>query len=147
MVLTELGRIDEAIATTDEAVTIAEAHGTADDITLVYANATATYLFASRYGDVPRLAMVGLDHARKFGTLGSNGATMAGNAAEALLMLGRWDEALAMAANHRSDSLDGMDNAMVAALIALWRGHVDDAVDHAARLVAVAGTDEPPQQS
>ena len=52
VVLAGLGRVDDGIAAADEAVRIAEAHGTADDIMLVYVNVTDAYLFAGRYDDV-----------------------------------------------------------------------------------------------
>ncbi len=138
VVLSNLGRVDEAIAAAAEAVRIAEAHGTAEDITLVYVNATATHLFASRYDDTARLAVAGLEHARRFGMLRSDGALITGSAADALCRLGRWDEASAMVAANRIDDVFSMDGALVAARIALWRGRVDDAVGHAGRAVAVA---------
>ena len=135
VVLSSLGRVDDGIAAADEAVTIAEAHGTADDLSLVYVNVTVTYVLAGRYDDVVRLAVAGLEHARRCGMLAAGGALLTGSAAEALCMLGRWDEALAMVAADRSagDGFFGMDGAIVAARIALWRGRIEDAIAHAGR--------------
>ena len=145
LVLTSLGRVDDGIAAADEAVRIAEAHGTADDKNLVYVNATDTHLIAGRYDDVARLAVVGLEHARRFGMLAAGGALLTGYAANALFMLGRWDDALAIVAANRSvtDGVFGMDGAIVAARIALGRGRIDEAVGHAGRAIAVADEDTP----
>ena len=66
-----------------------------------------------------------------------------GNAATALVLLGRWDEALAMVDANRTgiDGVFGLDGAIVAARIALWQGRLDDAVSHAGRAVAAADED------
>jgi DNA-binding CsgD family transcriptional regulator len=134
-----LGRVDDAIAAADEAIRIVEAYGTPDDIILVYVNATATYEYAGRYDDVARLAVAGLEHAQRFGMLAADGAKLTGNAAEALSMLGRWDDALAMIADHSDvKGVFGQVGMLVAARIALWRGQVDDAVAYAGRALAAA---------
>jgi DNA-binding CsgD family transcriptional regulator len=140
IVLASLGRVDQAIAAADEALEITGRHGTAEDRMLVYVNATCTYLYAGRYDDVARLADAGLEHARQFGMLAADGSLLAEGAAEALFMLGRWDDALAMLAASRSviDGLFGLDGAIIAARIALYRGRIDDAVGHAGRAVAAA---------
>jgi DNA-binding CsgD family transcriptional regulator len=135
-----LGRVDAGIAAADEAVRIAEAHGTADDKNLVYVNVTDAYSVAGRYDDVARLAAVGLEHARRVGMLAAGGALLTGYAAGALFMLGRWDDALTIVETNRSvtDGVFGMDGDIVAALIALRRGRIDDAIVHAGRAIAVA---------
>ena len=142
-VLSSLSRFDDAIAAADEAVELVEAHGTAEDTMLVYVNATATYLLAGRYDDAARLAVVGVEHARRFGMLAADGAQLAGIAADALSLLGRWDEALAIIAANRSiaDGVFGLNSAIVAARIALWQGRVDDADGHISRAFATAGDD------
>ncbi len=143
-VLSSLGRVDDAIAAADEALEIAEAHGTADDIILVDVNATATYLYAGRYDDAARLAVAGVEHAKRFGMLAADGAQLAGIAADALSLLGRWDEALAMIAANRSvtDGVFGLNSALVAAHIALWQGRVDDADGHIGRALAAVRDDD-----
>ena len=75
--------------------------------------------------------------------LASDGALLTGDAAEALFMLGRWDDALAMVAANRSviDGVFAMDGAIVAARIALWRGRIDEAVGHVGRALAAADED------
>ena len=140
IVLASLGRVDDAIAAAAEALELAGRYGTAEDNMLVHVNATCAYLFAGRYDDVARLAGAGLEHAQRFGMLASDGSLLTEGAAEALFMLGRWDDALAMLAASRSviDGLFGLDGAVVAARIALYWGRVDDAVGHAGRAVAAA---------
>jgi DNA-binding CsgD family transcriptional regulator len=145
-VLSSLGRVDDAIAAADEAVEIVEiveACGTPDDIMLVYANATATYLLVGRYDDAARLAVAGVEHARRFGMLASVGAHLAGIAAGALFQLGRWDEALAtIAANYSvTQGMYGRGGALVAARIALWQGRIDDADEYVGRALAASGPD------
>ena len=80
---------------------------------------------------------------RRFGMLAADGAQLAGIAADALSLLGRWDEALAMIAANRSvtDGVFGLNSAIVAARIALWQGRVDDADGHIGRAFATAGDD------
>jgi DNA-binding CsgD family transcriptional regulator len=139
VVLAGLGRVDEAIAAADEAVRIVDAHGTPEDIILVYVNATATYEFAGRYDDVARLAVAGLGHAQRFGMLASDGANLTGNAAGALALLGRWDDALAMIADHLDViGVFGQGGMVVAARIALWQGRLDDADGFVGRALAAA---------
>ena len=141
-VLATLGRIDDAVAAAEEAIRTAEAHGTADDIMLVYVNVTATYLGASRYDAVAAVASAGLEHAQRFGMLASDGVMLTGNAAGALSWLGRWDDALAMLADHRDvGGVFGSTSAFVAARIALWQGRVDDAAGHIDRARAAEGDD------
>ena len=143
LVLTSLGRVDDGIAAADEAVRIAEAYGTADDKNLVYVNTTEAHLIAGRYDDVARLAVVGIEHARRFGMLAAGGSLLTGYAAYAMFVLGRWDDALAIvAANHSvTDGVFAMDGTIVAARIALGRGRIDEAVGHAGRAIAVANED------
>ncbi len=64
-------RVEEGIAAADRALQIAQQEGTPDDVSYAYTNMTSTYLAASRYNDVARLAVAGLEHARRFGMLAS----------------------------------------------------------------------------
>ena len=64
-------RVEEGIAAADRALQIAQQEGTPDDVSYAYTNMTSTYLAASRYNDVARLAVAGLKHARRFGMLAS----------------------------------------------------------------------------
>jgi DNA-binding CsgD family transcriptional regulator/tetratricopeptide (TPR) repeat protein len=140
VVLSNLGRADDGLACAAQALDIAGRHGTADQISHVYVNAIATNLIASHHDNAVRLAVAGLEHARRVGTLTSDGALMAGNAATALVLLGRWDEALETVHPNRSaiDGVFGLDAAIVAARIALWRGRIDEAIGQAGRAVAAA---------
>ena len=140
VVLSSLGRINEGLAAADMALKVAEQHGTADEISHTYVNATLTKLLAKRYDDAGRLTLAGLEHARRFGMLASDGTLLSDNAAEALYFLGRWDDALDMIIANRSAiaGVYGMDGAIVAARIALRRGRVDDAVLHADQALTAA---------
>jgi DNA-binding CsgD family transcriptional regulator len=91
--LLALGQADAALAELEVARGLAAEAG---DVTVLLRAVTChcdTLLAAGRLNEVVTLALDGLQQARRLGMLRRDGSLMVANAAEALLALGRWDEA------------------------------------------------------
>jgi DNA-binding CsgD family transcriptional regulator len=113
-------------------LSIAQEHGTADDIGRAYINLAATLLAATLCDEAAQVAVVGIEHTRRVGMLASDGLLLAYNGAEALFWLGRWDEALALITAHAlvADGPHGTTGAVLVARIAFARGLTDLAAQH-----------------
>lgn len=140
VVLTNLGKADEGMAAGHRAVEIGKRCGTADNLSGAYVNLTACLLAAGRYDQVAPVGATGLEHAKRWGMLASDGALLIGNMAEAFCQLGQWDAATALLESSAGDidGVYGLEGAIVAARIALWRGRAEEAARYAERALAVA---------
>jgi DNA-binding CsgD family transcriptional regulator len=89
-----VGRSAEGLAMLREAFertkALTDAH---DDMGRVYANLSSTLLVAGRAEESVEVASEGIEWARSIGAAGGYGRFIAGNLVEALVHLGRWDEA------------------------------------------------------
>ena len=129
-VLGELGQIDEATEALERALAIARAEGDFEEVGRVHVNLSSVLVAAGRCEEAVAVARDGVEHAFETGLMLTYGRAVAGNGAEALLLLGRWDEALALLS--RLDNLPGEDigtSAMeaVRGTLALRRGDVEAA--------------------
>lgn len=122
--LAESGDTDRAIATMRDAVAVAEDLGDPDLLMRAYVNLTHTLHRAGRVNDVATLVADAMRDTSPLGLmrLGGTGA----NGVDALVALGRWDEAVAL-----NELMDGKASASCAsdalntALVAVRRGDLD----------------------
>ncbi len=144
--LVKLGRVEEGLQASRESLDIAHGEGEADDIGLAYVNLTATLLAATRCEEAAETAVAGLEHARRTGTLASDGVLLAYGGAEALCWLGAWDEAAGLLEAHAmaSDGPHGTTGAVISARIALWRGDAEVAAHHRDRALTPVNASSDP---
>ncbi len=124
------GHLEASVAHLKQARTIAAERGDPDDLCRACHNLGNTYLINGRYEDAVHAELECLDLARRFGSMGSYGAIVIADAAQALLWLGRWEEAERVLAE--AWDLDLNPNGMVVPLLSrgmhrLWRGDLEGA--------------------
>ena len=125
-VVGDLGRIGEGVAALDQALAIAEEEQVFEEVGRVRINLSNLLLGAGRAEESVAVVEAGLDHAERTGLAPTYGRALAGNGGEALVRLGRWDDALAMVARPSTASGTGPGEAAMAltrAAVALGRGH------------------------
>jgi DNA-binding CsgD family transcriptional regulator len=138
-----LGQADEAIACLREAVAIARAEGLPEEMGRAYVNLTAILDTAGRLEESAAVAREGSAACRRLGLARLWGAFLTGNAAEALVWLGRWDEAEELLSESSTLEVERTTSAMHLALtsgrLAFCRGDLD-ACEAAVAAIAVLGT-------
>jgi DNA-binding CsgD family transcriptional regulator len=126
--MTLTGRPEEGVGTLREALAAAEAAGHLEDLYRAYGNLSFALEQAGRLEEVLDVCRAGLALSRRLGLDRSGGAgLLTNNSAEALFLLGRWDEAGAVAAGAVAQG--GASGAavyphLVLAQISLARGHL-----------------------
>jgi DNA-binding CsgD family transcriptional regulator/tetratricopeptide (TPR) repeat protein len=111
--LLSMGRADEGLACLEQARTIADEAGGPEDVARGYVNLCEALDAVGRTEEAVEAAKEGIAAARRLGVMGVHGVIIAFTGAEALLRLGRWDEAEEMA------SLEPIDYARPSAAIRL----------------------------
>src|SRR5215468_5470601 len=124
------GHLEAGVANLEQARAIAAELGDQDELCRAYHNLGCVYLVNGRYQDAVRAGLEGLDLARRFGQMGGVGTVASAVAAEALLWLGRFQEAERLL--DEAFDLDLAPKVMVYPLLArgldrLWRGDLDGA--------------------
>ena len=87
------GHLEAGVARLQQARAIAAELGDPDDLCRAHHNLGCIYLINGRYEEAVRAQLECLDLARRFGSVRSYGPVAIAAAAEALLWLGRWEEA------------------------------------------------------
>jgi tetratricopeptide (TPR) repeat protein len=88
-----LGQIDDGVAHLERARAVAEQAGAITEVGRSWINHSQVLLSAGRYQEAVQVAREGLAVLRHLGLARAVGMIALGNAAEALTLLGRWDEA------------------------------------------------------
>ena len=128
--LGKCGQLEAGVANLEQARAIAAELGDPDDLCRAYHNLGCTYLVNGRYQEAVRAELECLDLARRFGSMGSYGAVVIAVAAQALLWLGRWEEAERLLDKALDLDLDprGMVNPLLSrGMQRLWRGDLEGA--------------------
>jgi predicted ATPase/DNA-binding CsgD family transcriptional regulator len=132
--LAYLGDTPSAIAHLVRAREIAVEVGDLDDIGRAYLNLSDLLAGPlNRLEEAVELAREGIEWARRVGLAGDYGVSLQGNAAEALLRLGRWDEAdgmLRAAEDRHPIEMAAIDLHHGAAWLHICRGAFDEASRH-----------------
>jgi len=124
------GHLEAGVAYLEQARAIAAELGDPDEWCRAYHNLGCIYLINGRYQDAVHAELEGLNLARRFGLMGSYGPVVIAEAAQALLWLGRWEEAEGLLDEAFDLDLDprGMVNPLLArAMQRLWRGDLEGA--------------------
>jgi DNA-binding CsgD family transcriptional regulator len=126
--LVSIGRVDEGLAALETARVLAR--DVPRMLVSYHINASDALNLLGRYGEAAQVAREGLDRAREIGLGRGHGAMVAGNTAEPLLALGKWDEAEQLIT--RALELDPPVRHVwhlltLQAWLALWRGDLDSA--------------------
>jgi DNA-binding CsgD family transcriptional regulator len=129
-----------------EGLDVATAIGDPFAAVRAYVNTSDVLLGAARHDEASTTAVEGLALASRVGLVGQFGAILAGNAAEPLAKLGRWDEAedlLAPAIDLNPPASRTLYLYLLRATIATARGHHEDALRQleVMRRVAAEGVD------
>jgi DNA-binding CsgD family transcriptional regulator/tetratricopeptide (TPR) repeat protein len=88
-----LGHVDAGIAKLEQGRAIAWELGAIDDICRAHANLATVLELSGRAAEAAEVYLAGADAARKFGALGGSGTVLLPDAANALLSLGRREQA------------------------------------------------------
>jgi DNA-binding CsgD family transcriptional regulator len=142
--LGSLGELDEAIASLEEAVEIAREEHRPEELGRAYVNLTAMLDAAGRLEESAAVALEGEAACRRLGLGLYWGAFLTGNAVEALIWLGRWDEADALLSAVPMEDLARtafVHLTLEGARLALYRGDLDacDAILADLRAAGTAG--------
>ena len=123
-----LGHYDEGIALVRQALVIAEELGSADDLNRVYMGLSALLVESGRLEDAAALVFDSVAVGEKLWGVRLNGA--AGNSVDALIRLGRCDQARALLtqAGERGIGSCAAQPSLLGATIALRQGRFDEAV-------------------
>jgi DNA-binding CsgD family transcriptional regulator len=133
----QLGDVDAALAGLRECGPQARS---LDDVELVlrwYGNLTFALGVACRYEELAAAAAGGMEVCRRYGPVVSLASTLISNEANALVTLGRWDEAVALAREALADvTAGGVADHLRALLaeVAVARGEVEEAEEQLALL-------------
>jgi DNA-binding CsgD family transcriptional regulator len=137
--LGSLGELDEGIGSLEQAVEIARAEHRPEELGRAYVNLTAMLDVAGRLEESAAVALEGEVAARRLGLGLYWGAFLTGNAVEALVWLGHWDEAEALLAGVPMDDLARtayVHLTLEAARLALYRGDLETCEEKLAALRA-----------
>jgi DNA-binding CsgD family transcriptional regulator len=137
--LGSLGQLDESIASLEQAVEIAQAEQRPEELGRAYVNLSAMLDAAGRLEDSAAISLEGEAAARRLGLGLYWGAFLIGNAVEALVWLGRWDEAEALLGGVPMDDLARtayVHLTLEAGRLALYRGDLDRCEEQLAELRA-----------
>jgi DNA-binding CsgD family transcriptional regulator/tetratricopeptide (TPR) repeat protein len=135
-----LGEPEEAIACLREAVAIAREVGRAEELGRAYVNLSAVLDVAGRLEESAVVAGEGAAACSRRGLSRFWGAFLTGNQVEALITLGRWEEAAALLASVSAQDSAGVARAHLTvqhARLELWRGNgaaCAERLDHAKTL-------------
>jgi DNA-binding CsgD family transcriptional regulator/tetratricopeptide (TPR) repeat protein len=126
--LVHTGRVDAGLATFETARRLAG--DVPRRLVSYYINSSDALHLLGRYAEAAQVGREGLDRAREIGLKRSLGAMLAGNTAEPLLALGKWDEAERLIT--RALELDPPVRHVwhlltLRAWLSTWRGDLDDA--------------------
>ncbi len=124
------GHLAAGVARLGQARAIAAELGDPDDLCRAYHNLGCIYLTSGCYEEAWRAQLECLDLARRFGSMGSYGLIAIVTAAQALLWLGRWEEAERLLDEAFDLDLDprGAVNPLLSrGLQRLWRGDLEGA--------------------
>jgi DNA-binding CsgD family transcriptional regulator len=144
------GHLEASVALLEQARAIAAELGDPDDLCRAYHNLGCAFLDNGRYEETVRAELECLDLARRFGALGSYGATVIATAAWALVWLGRWEQAERLLDEAFDLDLDpaGAVNPLLArAMHRLWRGDLEGARVDLTRILERSKTSLDPQDS
>lgn len=138
-----IGDLDGTLHTLEQAIDLAESKGSTEQVLRARGNATDTLTVLGRYDDAVAMATVAIERAHEHGLGRIAGCFVAINAAEALIALGRWDEA-----EGHLDAALALDPelqtrcylAQSFALIAIRRGDIATARREAERAIATGGS-------
>jgi len=124
------GHLEAGVAHLQQARAIAAELGDPDDLCRACHNLGCIYLYNGRYEEAVRTELECLDLARRLGAIGGYGPAVIAAAAEALLWLGRWDQAERLLSE--AFDLDPEPKVMVMSLLPrglhrLWRGDLEGA--------------------
>jgi DNA-binding CsgD family transcriptional regulator len=137
--LAERGELDTALAVAEEGVVVAEATLDLGLLMRAYNNLTYVQLISGRLRDAAAVALDALTDTGPLATVRLNATGF--NATEALIALGRWDEAATLAVMLSSKvSTGSVSDTINLALLALRRGDLDAAT---AELAYRAGSSVP----
>jgi DNA-binding CsgD family transcriptional regulator len=141
--LASIGRADEGLAYLEGAFAIAAEEGTAEDLLRAHANlCTVLDTAAGRSEEAVAVAKEGIAAAQRLGVMGAIGVYVAAYGAEALLHLGRWDEAEEMALvvplEYESTSAT-IRRANVLVALDIRRGRLDEARHRLDQLTVIRG--------
>ena len=124
------GHLESGVARLQQARAIAAELGDPDDLCRAHHNLGCIYLINGRYEEAVRAQLECLDLARRFGSVRSYGPVAIAAAAEALLWLGRWEEAerlLDGAFDLDVDPRGMVDPLKSRGQLRLWRGDLEGA--------------------
>jgi DNA-binding CsgD family transcriptional regulator len=124
------GQLEAGAARLEQARAIAAELGDPDELCRAHHNLGCIYLYNGRYQDAVHVELECRELARRFGLMGTTGALAGAVAAEALLWLGRFQEAERLL--DAAFDLDLAPQAMLTPLLArglhrLWRGDLEGA--------------------
>jgi len=137
VLLGESGRLEEGLQLLHESREIAREAGHADDLARAFQNLTYVQMFAGLADEALADADAGLQVIRRLGMMLSTGIGITEHQAEAVVRVGRWDDALALLDAFPYDALEGSTLVSFAAPrfdVFLRRGELDAA----ARMLAPA---------
>ncbi|GIJ45972.1 LuxR family transcriptional regulator [Virgisporangium aliadipatigenens] len=132
---TMTGRVEEGIAALRSALQIAEATDRIEELFRGYGNLMLALEHAGRLEESVRVALEGLDRARRLGLQHTRGGgVLANNAGAVLASLGRWDEATALLADlvEERPVRESLYPRLTLAEIEVGRGRFADAERHLA---------------
>jgi len=128
--LVDAGRLEEGLRLLHGSSEIAREVGHADDLARAFQNLTYVQLFAGLADEALAAADAGLQLVRRLGTMLSAGIGITEHQAEAVVRVGRWDDALALLDAFPYDALEGSTLVSFAAPrfdVFLRRGDLDAA--------------------
>jgi DNA-binding CsgD family transcriptional regulator/tetratricopeptide (TPR) repeat protein len=114
----QLGLVDDAVVELRRSLTTSIE---LDDLELVlrsYGNLTYALGLACRYGDLAEAAEEGLAVCRRYGPVGAVASTLVNNQVNALISLGRWDEATSVATEALDEAGAGAVSSHLRSLLA-----------------------------
>ena len=130
VLLGEVGRLEESLQILRDSCEIAREVGHADDLARAFQNLTYIQLFAGLADEALAAADAGLQVVHRLGTMLSSGIGITEHQAEAVVRVGRWDDALALLDAFPYDALEGSTLVSFAAPrfdVFLRRGDLDAA--------------------
>jgi DNA-binding CsgD family transcriptional regulator/tetratricopeptide (TPR) repeat protein len=130
VLLAEAGRLEEGLQLLHDSCDIAREVGHADDLARAFQNLTYIQLFAGLADQALAAADAGLAVVRQLGRMLSSGIGITEHQAEAVVRVGRWDDALALLDAFPYDALEGSTLVSFAAPrfdVFLRRGELDAA--------------------